>query len=70
MGNTKVSFCRRISDFFTQGHWEVIVTKHDWEVTLGGFIHVGGAPGFHFDRVGFVVHFWTRALGVYWVDNN
>ena len=66
----KVPFRRRVSDFFTQGHWVVDFYKVDWTIALGGNIFIDSAPGFHFDSVGFNLKFWHWRFYVAWVDNN
>ncbi len=66
----KVPFTRRVSDFFTQGHWDVFVFHRPWTIQLGVQVFIDSAPGFHFDAVGFNIDFWTWTLGISWVDNN
>ena len=67
---SKVPFRRRISDFFTQGHWETWLHHTGWEISFGGMFYIDSAPGYHFDKVGFILSFWTWNVGVFWVDNN
>ena len=66
----KVPFRRRVSDFFTQGHWEVNFYSPPWYYSFGFNIFIDSAPGYHFDMVGFVIDFWKWTLFVAWVDNN
>ena len=66
----KVPFRRRVSDFFTQGHWDVGFTKTPWTVTVGFGLVIDSAPGYHFDEVGFYIDLGLWTLHVFWVDNN
>ncbi len=67
---SKVPFKRRVSDFFTQGHWRVKFWNTSWTISFGGWFWIDGASGFHFDSIGFEVRFWTWTFQVAWVDNN
>ena len=67
---SKVPFRRRVSDFFTQGYWEIDFQYTPWYVGLGAEVFIDGAPGWHFDLIGFDIRFLTWRLYVSWVDNN
>ena len=67
----KVPFTRRVSDFFTQGHWDVGIFVDAWTIAIGlPTIYIDGAPGWHFDSVGIAWDIGPWKLYAYWIDNN